>query len=329
MSIRSERVNKKQNNNRKTTKLGIEQLESRLMNSIDSLESGLQLLNSPGLFGSTQLVSTTTNSPPTVATPVQLASGSTVLGRTASLRVLGADNGGETSLKYNWSLVDKPSGGTVSFAANRTNASKNNTLTFNKPGSYEVLVTISDSQGLMTSSALRFEVAATLTSFLIQTPNGKAVTPSSPVTTGDIRQGLTIRGLDQFGVALNTQPTVNWTTASAPAGGTATLTSEGTAVTAEFTRAGTYTLRAQSGSVSSNVSITVTQTLTGINLATPSGTTIDPSQPVSVATRSQQFVIRGIDQFGNADRLTRVNGCTRWGREIDTCESLGDGDRDV
>ena len=322
MSIRSERVNKKQNANRKTTKLGIEQLESRLMNSIDSLESGLQLLSSPGLFGSTQLVSTTTNTPPTVATPVQLASGSTVLGRTASLRVLGADNGGETSLKYNWSLVDKPSGGTVSFAANRTNASKNNVLTFNKPGSYEVLVTISDSQGLMTSSALRFEVAATLTSFLIQTPNGKAVTPSSPVTTGDTRQGLTIRGLDQFGVALNTQPTVNWTTASAPAGGTATLTSEGTAVTAAFTRAGTYTLRAQSGSVSSNVSITVTQTLTGINLATPSGTTIDPSQPVSVATRSQQFVIRGIDQFGNAitslPRATWIATATPSGGKIST-----------
>jgi len=302
MSIRSERTNKSKNTNRKTTKLGIEQLESRLMNSIDSLESGLQLLNSPGLFGSTQLVSTTTttNTPPSVATAVRLASGNSVPGRSASFSVMGADNGGESSLKYTWTLVDKPTGGTVNFAVNRTNAAKNNTLTFNKTGSYEVLVSIADSQGLTTSSSLRFEVASTLTSFVIKTSNGKTVVPGSVITTGDIRQGLTIQGLDQFGVAMTTQPNVSWSAVSTPAGGTATLTTEGNTATAAFTRAGNYSLRALSGSVSSNVAINVTQTLTSINLATPAGAVIDPNQSLSVTTRSQQFVVRGFDQFGNA-----------------------------
>ena len=302
MSIRSERTNKSKNNTRKTTKLGIEQLESRLMNSIDSLESGLRLLNSPGLFGSTQLVSTTTttNTPPSVANTLQLASGNTVLGRSASLSVMGADNSGESSLKYTWTLVDKPTGGTVNFAANRTNVAKNNTLTFNKTGSYEVLVSIADRQGLTTSSSLRFEVAPTLTSFVIKTSTGKTVSPGSVITTGDIRQGLTIQGLDQFGVALNTQPNVVWSAVSTPSGGTATLTTEGNAATATFTRAGNYYLRALSGSVSSNVAINVTQTLTSINLATPVGIAIDPSQSLSVVARSQQFVVRGFDQFGNA-----------------------------
>ncbi len=302
MSIRSERTIKCKNTHRKTTKLGIEQLESRLMNSIDSLESSLQLLNSPGFFGSTQIVSTNTvtNTPPTLAAPMQLASGSAVLGRTASLSVLGADNGGESSLKYNWSLVDKPNGGTVSFAANRTNSAKNNTLTFNKPGSYEVLVTIADSQGLTTTSSLRFNVEQTLTSFVIRTPNGKTVTPGSAITTGDIRQGLTIQGLDQFGVALPSQPVINWTTLTSPNGGAATVATEGSANTAIFTRAGTYVLRAQSGSVSSNVAINVNQTLTFINLASTAGTLIDPSEAVSITTTNQQFVLRGFDQFGHS-----------------------------
>ena len=310
MSIRSERTNKSKNTNRKTTKLGIEQLESRLMNSIDSLESNLQLLNSSGRFGSTQLVSTTsiTNTSPSVANSlgftsgntVQLASGNTVIGRSASLSVKGSDNGGESSLKYTWTLVDKPTGGMVTFAANQTNAAKNNTLTFNKPGSYEVLVSIADRQGLTTTSSLRFEVASTLTSFLIKTSNGKTVAPGSVITTGDIRQGLTIQGLDQFGVALTTQPIVKWSALSSPTGGTAALTTERNAATATFTRAGNYTLRALSGSVSTNVAINVTQTLTNIKLATPAGSAIDPSQSLRVTAPSQQFVIRGFDQFGNA-----------------------------
>ena len=128
MSIRSKRSSQKNKGNHTTTKLGIEQLESRLMNSIDALESSLQLLNSPGLFGSTQVVSNSTpsvsNTPPLVANPLRLTSGTAVLGRTASLSVLGADNNGESSLKYTWQPVEVPSGGNVSFASNGTNAAK-------------------------------------------------------------------------------------------------------------------------------------------------------------------------------------------------------------
>lgn len=297
MNFRSERALKKPNCNRKTTKLGIEQLESRLMNSIDSLSSNLQLLNSPGLFGTTQIVS---NTPPTVASPLSLRSGTAVSGRTAALTVLGADNAGEATLKYNWQLVDMPSGGTVSFAANRTNAAKNNSLTFNKPGDYQVRVTIVDAQGLTSTSSLQFNVVQTLTRFVVKTPEGKTVTPGAAISTGQTSRSLTIQGLDQFGVAMSSQPIVNWLTVSAPTGGTAILTPDGNSISAGFNRAGTYTLRAQSGSILANVKINVAQTLTSINLLTLDGATVDPDNPIGVTSANQRLTVRANDQFGNS-----------------------------
>ena len=300
MSIRSSRTNSNQNTNRKTTKLGIEQLESRLMNSIDNIESGLQLLNSPGVFGSTQIVSSDNNTPPTVAVPLQLPSGSTVLGRTATLNVLGADNAGESRLKYNWSTVAAPSGGTIQFATNRTNAAKSNTLTFNKVGTYQVLVTIADAQGLTTSSSLTFSVEQKLTSFVVKSADGRSLTSASPLATSDIRTTLTVQGLDQFGNAMSQQPDVTWESVSVPARGTATLTTTDNSLSVAFNRAGTYVIKAKSGTVSSSVSVRVNQALTFINLADRSGAAIDPSQAVSVTTRSNQFIVRGFDQFGDA-----------------------------
>ena len=244
MSTRSQRSLHKQNNHSKTTKLGIEQLESRLMNSVDALESNLQLLASPGLFGSTQIVA---NTPPSVASPLRLSSGATVTGKTASLTVLGADNAGESTLKYQWQLVEKPTGGTVSFAANKSNAAKNNTLTFNKPGLYEVSVTILDAQGLSAKTSLQFNVEQTLTGFEVKTTDGKKLTPGTTLTSGDISRRLTVQGLDQFGVEMTSQPTVDWQTSAVPAGGTATLITDGNSLTATFNRSGNYVLRARSG----------------------------------------------------------------------------------
>ena len=297
MNFRSERLPKKPNCNRKTTKLGIEQLESRLMNSIDSLSSNLQLLSSPGLFGTTQIV---LNTPPSVARPLSLSSGTAVSGRTASFSVLGADNAGESTLKYNWHVTDVPSGGTISFAANRTNAAKNNSLTFNKPGEYQVRVTIVDAQGLTSTTSLNFNVEQTLTRLVVKTPEGRTVTPSVAINTSESRQSLTIQGLDQFGVAMNSQPSVNWQSVGAPTGGSAILTPDGNSISAGFNRAGTYALRAQSGFILANVKINVTQTTNSIDLLTLDGAPINPDTPIDVASANQRLTVRANDQFGNS-----------------------------
>jgi len=304
MSIRSKRSSQKNKGNHATTKLGIEQLESRLMNSIDALESNLQLLNSPSLFGSTQIVSNSTpsvsNTPPSVASPLRLTSGSAVLGKSASLSVLGTDNNGESSLKYTWQPVEAPLGGNVSFAVNGTNAAKNNVLSFNKSGTYRVNVTILDAQGLSSTSSLQFNVVQTLSGFSFKTSEGQSFPPGSTISSGDTRRDLTIQGLDQFGLAMAAQPSVQWQAVGVPTGGTATLATDGNAVSAAFNRAGTYVLRARSGSNLASVPITVAQTLKSIRLITSDGTSVSPGTPIGVASANQRFIVQAIDQFGNA-----------------------------
>ena len=321
MSFRAERSTSK-NGHRKTTKLGIEQLESRLMNSIDQLESGLQLLNASGLFGSTQIVSnratsnasslnaTTTiaNTPPTVASPLKMTSGTSVLGRTATLSVLGRDNAGETQLKYIWSLASAPSGGTVSFAANRTNAAKNNTLSFNKSGSYQVMVAIVDAQGLASTSTLGINVEQTTSTLVVKTTDGKTIAPGSSLNSIDLKRAFNVQALDQFGAAMKTQPETSWQAVGAPSQGNATITQDSGVVTVAFNRAGAYSFRAQSGSVRFNFAVNVMQSLTFVDFATTSGVAVDPIRPISVAAKSQQLVVRGFDQFGNS--ISNLPGVT-------------------
>jgi O-glycosyl hydrolase len=92
------------------------------------------------------------NTPPTVATAAA-ASPSTVTDTTTALSVLGADNGGESNLKYTWSTIGTPPAA-VNFSANGSNAAKNTTATFSKAGTYNFQVTIMDSGGLNVSSSV-------------------------------------------------------------------------------------------------------------------------------------------------------------------------------
>src|SRR5262249_46346910 len=68
-----------------------------------------------------------------------------VTGMTTALTVLGADAGGEASLRYSWS-VSGPSG--VTFSANGTNAAKNTVASFGQAGTYTFQVTITNASGL-------------------------------------------------------------------------------------------------------------------------------------------------------------------------------------
>jgi hypothetical protein len=89
---------------------------------------------------------TSTNLPPTVAIDAA-ATPNPVTGNTATLTVLGADDGGESNLKYTWATVISPPGA-VAFSINGTNAAKKTTVTFTQPGTYYFKVTITDAAGL-------------------------------------------------------------------------------------------------------------------------------------------------------------------------------------
>ena len=63
---------------------------------------------------------------------------------TVTLVVLGSDPAGEANLTYSWSLVGA-SPAPVTFSSNNTNAAKTTVATFNAAGTYQFLVTLTDS----------------------------------------------------------------------------------------------------------------------------------------------------------------------------------------
>jgi hypothetical protein len=68
----------------------------------------------------------------------------------ASLSVLGSDDVGENTLRYEWTAVVGP--GSVSFDANGTNASKATVARFTRPGTYTLRARITDVSSQSTTS---------------------------------------------------------------------------------------------------------------------------------------------------------------------------------
>ncbi len=297
MTTRSNRSRRKNSQPRQSTPLGVEQLESRMMNAIDGIQQNLDLLTSTNGLGSTQIVSAAV---PTVQSSLQVNGGSEVRGRIASATVLGNDDRGESNLRYSWRAINAPTGGTVLFNANNSNSAKNNTLVFNKAGTYAVGVTILDRDGNSTSSQMQFNVVEVLTSLQFRSADGRTLNAAAGTTTNSTSINLSAVALDQFNNALATQPSIQWQRLTAPTGGTANLSTTNGNVTATFTRAGVYTFRATSGSINSTISVTVNQTLTGFSLANTNGQSVVVDQPVQVNGSSQRFTLRAVDQFGQS-----------------------------
>jgi hypothetical protein len=90
---------------------------------------------------------------PIVATPAS-ASPNPAFSLSTALSVLGADDGGESNLRYTWSVVGTPPG-SVSFSINGTNAAKNTTATFGAYGTYNLLVTITDADSNSVTSPVQ------------------------------------------------------------------------------------------------------------------------------------------------------------------------------
>jgi hypothetical protein len=190
-------------------------------------------------------VSTNPNDqPPTVATPASASPG-TVTGTTTALSVLGADDGGEASLTYNWAVIAQPSGvASPSFGSNGTNAAKNTTATFYAAGNYTFQVTITDAAGLTVTSSVAVVVNQTLTNL--------SVTPGSVTLPPGATQQLAASALDQFGNAMASQPGFAW---SIDSGGIGTVSSSG--LYSAPTSTGTASVRATGSGMSACSSVTV------------------------------------------------------------------------
>lgn len=204
-----------------------------------------------GSSGSTPPVS---NSPPTIATPAKIASQTATA---ANLSVLGADNSGETSLTYNWSLAGGPA--SVNFSQNGSNAAKNTTATFQQAGTYTLKVTLTDPAGLTVSGQVTVSVTQALTTV--------TVSPGSVTLAPGGTQQFTASGLDQFGNALAQTPSFTWSLGSGSRG---TISNSGLYTAASTT--GSAVVQVAAGGKSSTATVSVANSSVGLTDNFESGT---------------------------------------------------------
>lgn len=127
--------------------------------------------------------------PPTVAAAAKAAE-SPVIRSNVVLSVLGADDGGESSLTYTWAATAGP--GAVSFSANGSNAAKQTTASFGRAGDYAFTVTIRDGTNDTVTSTVAVTVVSTFSSIAIA-PQAITVNPGGS-------QQFRATAVDQFGI---------------------------------------------------------------------------------------------------------------------------------
>ena len=229
-----------------------------------------------------EIVTLIPNNPPSIATAPSV-SPSPVSGTTASLSVLGADDGGEASLTYTWATTGTPPA-SVSFSANGSNAAKNTTATFSKAGSYTLQVTVKDAPGLTTTGTVAVTVSPTPTSIVLS----PASTSVAPLAT----QPFAATARDQFATALATQPTFAW---SVSGGGTIDATG---LFTAGSSAGGPYTVTAASGGLNGTASVTVSVPNAAPTIATPAA-----ANPSPVTGSTTALSVLGADDGGEANLI--------------------------
>ena len=227
-----------------------------------------------------ELLPATPNNPPTIATAAS-ANPNPVTGTTATLAVLGADDGGEANLTYAWSTTGTPPA-TVAFSANGTNAAKTTTATFTKAGSYTLLATVTDQAGQKATSTVNVTVNQTLTSVVVS-PASASIAPSAT-------QQFTATARDQFAANLAAQPAFTWSVT-----GLGTVDASGL-YTAGTSAGGPYTVSAQSGVASGTASVSVVVPNAPPTIATAA---VAGSNPVTGATTT--LTVLGADDAGEAN----------------------------
>ena len=186
-----------------------------------------------------------------------------------ALSVAATDDAGESALTYTWSVSDGP-GAPVTFSSNGTNASKNTTANFETTGDYRISVSVRDAQGLTVSSPIHLRV--------LQTVSGLEVTPSSMSLAVGTTQIFNATLLDQFNIAMASQPTsFSW---SASGGGAISAAGLFSATAA----GGPYVVTATSGAFSNNAVVTVIPAPATVTLGSLGQTYDGSPKPITLTT---------------------------------------------
>jgi hypothetical protein len=198
------------------------------------------------------VTTSTSNQSPTVATAAK-GSPNPVVGKTTTLSVLGADDGGAANLIYSWSLVSGPA--PVTFSVNGTNGARSSVATFSKAGTYVFLATITDAAGLSVTSSATVTVQQRLTTI--------GVTPGTARIAVQQKVQFLATAYDQFGNALTTQPVFTWALT-----GRGSLSSTGL-YTAPAKTGGPYTITAKAAGYHGTATVTVVTAAQAALLANP------------------------------------------------------------
>ncbi len=284
---------------RKPTPLNLEQLEARMLCTVND---ALSALNSLGELQAppTPIVGAAVNQAPTISGSIIVAGGDQILGRQTTMSVTARDDSGERGLTYSWSVQNAPSGGVVTFNNNNNNSAKTNTVTFNKPGDYTIRVTVRDQQGLSVTQNKTVKVVAAAAGLVLTTANNSVVADGATLTSSNASEKLSFKVVDQFGQTLTTNAATAWSVVSAPSGGTATFKVTGSVAEVTFTRAGAYRFRAVNSGRTINFSFVVVQTLNRIEVTPTPGTS-------TIASGAKlQYTASAFDQFNTKLSLSNA-----------------------
>lgn len=274
---------------RKSRPIHLEQLENRMMCTINGLEQSLLLLNAPN--SAPALTTTTVNTAPTITTPINSNGNTTIttVGKSVVLSAVGADDGGARKLKYTWQVTQSPNDATFRFSKNANNTAQNTVFSFNRVGTYEVTLTIADAQGLTVTSTQTVAVVEKVTKLGLVSPGNTVKSGGRSIRTNGAGATVQIEAFDQFGQRINSGLTFNWTSVATPSGGSVTTTIQSGGASFAFNKAGSYRFELATDGMTLPFAVDAVQVLTSVSL-TPGTATTTPGQ-------TQQFTAVGLDQF--------------------------------
>lgn len=207
---------------------------------VGAVPPGYTATVSTSTAGQVRLVIAALNQPPQIpAAPSALPEH--ITSTTTSVSVIATDDAGEANLTYTWSSTGPTA---VSFSPNGNNSAKTSTATFSGPGSFDLTVTVADSQGLFTTRSTQVTVDAA--------PDQVVVSPAgATVPVGETRT-FTAVVTDQFGSTIP-DPEIAWS--STGTGGSVNSDGLYTATAA----GGPWQVTATSGARSGNAVVTVSK----------------------------------------------------------------------
>ncbi len=188
-----------------------------------------------------------------------------------------------------WRLSRTPTGATGTINTSGNSAS----VEFDRTGDWTVTA-----QGGTVSAEVKISVVAALSSLTFTNMDGSAISADQPIAVTTALQTLKLNAVDQFGKAISVLPKLTWTTTNNPDGGVATGKNSSGVATISFNKAGQYTVKAASGTVSATASLNVVQTLRTIAFTSADGRTVNPNATVTVTSASSQLNAVPVDQFG-------------------------------